>query len=542
VLACLLGAQRLAAQTPAADPRPLDQRLALFEIPRVLAAVQKAASPAAPVLDRDSLIDVLGSHADALISYALPPRVVRDSVIEFLQSAEKGRVDLQTGSSPSAGGSTSAAARTGIATLIGFALESGSLSQTVDQNVATFRANADGLLRFLSNQEVFPVCAPQDPQCSAPGIFKDLELSASFNVSDAGAKTLSGTMPGATRAVDLSANVTRHQFASATARYALLNPRDPRSKEYRQKWTAWFRSNQRALETSGRELLDSVTQVTVAIKQVDDQRQPATLTNQSQYNMWRDQTRAALAAAPKTEQAWEEAYARRLDDLLARMRRLDPDFDRKLADAATSYLRFAGLRRDLESTFVLDPALTLEYTYAEPPLQPKLHTVRVAYARSPKGTPGHVNTGTITLNAGLDFYADPQATETPLNTSRWKDAQVALQFDRPLGPAASSTQFSLGAYYQYQMHPNLFSLPAGATTIPGTGIALPPEGTQLLTQAGSIAAVQATLTLRLGASGIKVPIGISWSNRTELVSGNEVRGHVGFTFDSSPLLLIPGFK
>jgi hypothetical protein len=49
------------------------------------------------------------------------------------------------------------------------------------------------------------------------------------------------------------------------------------------------------------------------------------------------------------------------------------------------------------------------------------------------------------------------------------------------------------------------------------------------------------LTLRI-AGGVKVPIGFSWANRTELVTGSQVRGHVGITFDTAPLFLLNGLK
>src|SRR5262249_37765981 len=118
----------------------------------------------------------------------------------------------------------------------------------------------------------------------------------------------------------------------------------------------------------------------------------------------------------------------------------------------------------------------------------------------------------------------------------------ALQFDRPLGPADSGAQLSVGAYYQYQIHSGIIMIPSDATTLPGTNIALPPTGTPILAQRGSIFVAQAVMTLRLSTSGLKVPIGISWSNRTELLPGNEVRGHIGFTFDSTPLSLLTGSK
>jgi hypothetical protein len=152
------------------------------------------------------------------------------------------------------------------------------------------------------------------------------------------------------------------------------------------------------------------------------------------------------------------------------------------------------------------------------------------------------NPGTITVNAGLDYYQDAQPTGAGLGTSHWKDAQAAVQFDRPLGPAGSASTFSASLYYQYQMHPNIFIVPPGPITIQGTTIPIRAAGLPLLSQPGSIVVAQATLTIRMASSGLKIPIGVAWSNRTELVPGNRFIGQIGFTFDSSPLLLMNALR
>lgn len=521
------------------DPRTTAERLNYFDL-SVIINLPAAATRNAR---RDDMADALGTHNYAFVYYALPPSTLSDSFKEFLQSAEKTRVDQQIGSSASAGGSTSTASKTGLATLLGFALESGAVTQTIDQNVATLRANADGLVRFLSNQELFPACDRKSPECSAPGPLKDVELSVSFNVNDAGTRTLSGVAPASGNPVDFAALLSKHQFSAATARYAINNNRDPRSKKYRDKWMAWFKANQSLLQAAGRDLLSYVAALHLKAQQTDINGVPtATSGLPDQYTLWLADTQKLLAAAPLIEAEWQKVMASQLDILLDKMRKLDPEFDSKLTDLARGYVRYLALRRDLSSTLITDPALTVEYTYSQPTIQPKLHTVKVAYAYSPAGAAGMPNPGTITFNAALDFYQKPQLTGTLQNSSRWKDAQAALQFDRPLGPPDSPAQLSLGAYYQYQIHPGIITIPDGATVLPGTNITLPPSGTQLFTQKGSLFVGQATLTVRLSSSGLKVPIGISWSNRTDLVKGNEVRGHVGFTFDSTPLFLIPGFK
>jgi hypothetical protein len=525
------------AQTTAGDPRSLDERLTYFQIPEIIAR-----APGERTDRLNDLADVLGTHTFAFVYYALPPGAVGDSFKEFLQSAERTRVDRQIGSSLE-GGSTSTVSRTGLAPLFAFALESGAVTQTVDQNVATVRANADGLIRFLSNREVIPGCAQNDPACDAPGPLKNLELSASLNVSGSGTNTLGGTTPGTNNSVDFAALINQRQFASATARYAVMNNRDPRSNAYRMKWLAWFQTNQAALSSAGADLVAYVAAVLKKVQTTDENdRTVVDINPANTYARWLADTRARLQSAPPTAADWQNVLHRQLTLLVDKMRALDPDFGARLADLSQAYVRYLALRRDLVSTLVTDPGLTLEYTFAEPAVQPKLHTVKVAYAFSPQGATGEPNPGTMTFNAALDYFQDPQPTGAQQNTSRWKDAQASVQFDRPLGPADSSARLSIGAFYQYQIHPGIITIPSGATTLPGASVPLPSIGSRLLAPPGSIYSAQAVLTIRLAGSGIEIPIGISWSNRTDLVSGNEVRGHIGLTFDSTPLLLMPSSK
>ena len=74
----------------------------------------------------------------------------------------------------------------------------------------------------------------------------------------------------------------------------------------------------------------------------------------------------------------------------------------------------------------------------------------------------------------------------------------------------------------------------------GTQIPLAAPGLAVLSEKGHVFVAQASLTIQLGSSGIKIPLGISWANRTDLVVGNQVRGHVGVTIDTSSLALLSG--
>jgi len=534
LLACLMSCERASAQTAQPDPRSLAERLYYFKLDEVLAA--EAATRDAR---RDDVANVLRTHTYAFVYYAIPPTVISDSFKEFLQAASKARVDKQLGASPSAGAATSVVARTGIASLFDVALEAGALSQTVDQNVVTLRTNADGLVRFLSNQEVFSACPPSEPDCSSAGPFRNLELAASFNAGDAGTQAVNGKTPAGTP-IGLSALLNKQDFSSVTARYAVLNSRDIRSDDYRKKWLEWFQANSQTLGIAGADLLGYVSNLLEKV-QTTSSTETVGGVPIDQYTVWMRDTRAKLRDAQRTPTDWQLVMHERLDLLLATMRKLDPEVDSKLLDLSRAYARYLALRRDLAATLITDPALTLEFTYAEPQAQPRQYAARVAYAYSPKGATGAANPGTITFNGALEMWLDAQPSGTSPTTSRWKSAQAAVQFDRPLGPADSAGQLSVGAYYQYQFNPGVLLIPVGSTMLPGTTIPLPAAGTPVLGERGSVFAAQATLTIRL-AGGMKVPIGVSWANRTELVTGNQVRGHIGVTFDTAPLFLLSGLR
>src|SRR6185295_15215641 len=102
----------------------------------------------------------------------------------------------------------------------------------------------------------------------------------------------------------------------------------------------------------------------------------------------------------RNEEEWEKILQEQLDQLLYQMRRIDRDFDSRSQDMAKAYIRYIASRRDVASMLNSGPALTLEYTYAKPSFQPGLHTIKGAFAFSPRGgKAGAANPGIITFNA-----------------------------------------------------------------------------------------------------------------------------------------------
>lgn len=522
-----------------------------------LAGFRIGARLATPGFDPAALADVFGVHRLAFIQYlrSKPSHAAftrnaafRATFGSVLQSVENGRVDEQAGASAAAGGAASAAEKAGITGLITAALETGAMTQTLDQNLLTLRGNAEGLFRFLTGQEVLPACVtPEDTSCD-PSPINNLELTASFNVSKSSTtEAVSGQNPfnGAELAALLTS--TKRQFSNASARYVVVNSRDLRSKTYRDAWVKWFQANEGALGLAGADLLkatDDIFNIVANTQAKDPAGNPLTVTtpgpgganivlNVMVYDKWQKDTKAALTAAPRTEAGIAGVLKQRLDLLEVEIRNPIPDLDDRLELAANAYVRYFNLtRKGFELANM--PMLTAQFTYSEPTLQPKLIEGKFAFAWSPKGA-GTVNPGTLTLNGGISMYTKPQPKDAKGGTGRWRHAQVAFQFDRPMGGSGAPASLSLGAYFQYQISPGLINIPAG-TSAPG-GVPLPGNAAQLLAPKGTIAVAHAGITLQIPNSGIKLPISISWSNRTEFLTGNEIRGHIGFNFDThSPLL------
>ena len=113
--------------------------------------------------------------------------------------------------------------------------------------------------------------------------------------------------------------------------------------------------------------------------------------------------------------------------------------------------------------------------------------------------------------------------------------QVSTEYDRTLSGKDKSvqTQFSLAGYWQYQPNPSILNIPAG-TVAPGTNIQLPNGTQEFVGTAGSLWVTQTKLTIK-AAGGINIPIGVSWSNKTDLLQGSKVGAQVGISYNFSSL-------
>jgi hypothetical protein len=510
----------LLAGLPLWSQSPASARLAQLQIGEKLKQ---------PGFDPADLTDVSGAYRQQFVQYLTAGPVFQATFRTLLQSVENGRVDEQLGGSASLAGAASAAEKAGITGLVTAALESGALSQTLDQNVLTLRGNAEGFFRFFARQEVLPVCRTSRETGCDPSPLNNLELTASFDVSKANTENVSGQNVSTGAQVGGLLTSDKRQFANASARYVVIGSRDLRSPAYRAAWNKWYAANVEALNKVTADLLQAQDAIFVPIQKDGPGG------SDSIYTAWLKKAREAVmkAAASRNEAEVTTEVDRQWGLLETEIRKAVPSYDEKLAVLSSAYSRYFSTTRaglDLSNR----PLVTVVGAYSQPTLQPRLITAKFVFAWSPR-RPGTANPGTLTLNGAVDLYTKAQPIDTKGGTGHWRDAQFALQYDRPMGGASNPVSISLGGYFQYQINPGLIVIPAGSTLL--QNVTLPPNGLELLTKRGTVAVAHAGITLQLPNTSIRMPIGVSWSNRTELVTGSEIRGHIGFSFDSHSLAL-----
>jgi hypothetical protein len=210
-------------------------------------------------------------------------------------------------------------------------------------------------------------------------------------------------------------------------------------------------------------------------------------------------------------------------------RKSDPDFQQHLDKFLTASGDFLG-RRDKAVAAVLNRfTVSLEYADDRPQNQPSQSSAKLILSWRPD-TPAALQ---LTFNSTAAWYdhTPPQGA-----VRRFRDAQASLQADTHLtNPGGRFTAtLSLGYYFQYMADDALLTIPS-SNLAPGTSIALPGDASVLLKTKGTIHIAQVGVTFSVNGTGIKLPLTLSYSNRTELIKASDMRGHFGISYDLDSL-------
>jgi hypothetical protein len=261
---------------------------------------------------------------------------------------------------------------------------------------------------------------------------------------------------------------------------------------------------------------------------------------------WADAKAALTKAATDpgvTDEARQQAVADAFDHyvtaVLADARQADPAFDTDFTNAVKATAAYQQINKKAVDS-ALGNLFTFEYDFGKPANQPETHDFKLVYgyamtsasAISSLLTAGNGAKSLFTANADISIYGGPVPASGTYGRLHY--GQVSAEFDRPIAgvPTGKQAVLSLAGYWQYQPSPSVLTI-TQSNVAPGTSIDAPTQ--VLVGTAGSLWVTQAKITIGNGKSGVSVPLGVKWSNKTDLLTGSKVGGQVGISYDFSSL-------
>jgi len=425
-----------------------------------------------------------------VVAYLIAAHAERNGYKALLQALEA-RTIKQLGATPGSGGSTSLAMNGLVPDILGIAVESGAINGDISGTTVTFRATPAGVVKALQGKGLVEINGDY-ANSTAARMASRISFAASFDTSK-------GSAPGTLTA-------DSRQLTGWSARAELVNHRDPASGEYAAVWKGLLRNDQA---------------YTAAVDAIN-----AALAAWPAFTAWQNGLEADVAAGVEGPFARDHNVAAAggrfrtvLETNFAKLEKLPamPDAVLKALDGYVAQLTLVQRAIDGVYTFVgKGDLITVDWSTARSAMLPDLYTATGIW----EAAFGAARRTDFTLNVVLNLYRSvPAGAQHQL-----KSVEVTGQFDHPLG--------------------SLLSLPAATLTIAGRLSHLPNDtvasadssSPAAVAARGTIGVVQAKITIPVKGSGVKIPLSITASNRTELIKEKDVRASFGFSFDLDPLL------
>jgi hypothetical protein len=441
-----------------------------------------------------------------------------------MQSAAQGlvgwlnqqRTDQQLGAGASATGTTSLVTKAGSSQLISLAVDSGGLTRSVNGTTATLGTNSDQIFRTVTNHN--PNCLLY-VNCTSLGWFEDnilnkLSLSAGFSLAQQSTTTAASSGQASGSASSAVSNVAipsgAGRLANISAKFEVRNKFDPHQQAFQSKW---------------KDLVDANADMKAAIKTIGDNTDLIKATLQKDAPQLDQDALYQAAKSDKSGTVLDNYFNEYFTAALQKV-----EVDASLPVNVVNVLQNRATYHDLWNTMLDNAAgtlFTVQYTFDQPLNQPKTHDFTVVYGYSFK------TMGAVTANGGFSLYDG--ALPAGAQYGRFHYGQISAEYDQNLSGKTSplQEQLTLAAYWQYQPQPSVLNIAAG-TVAPGTNIPIPNGTQEFVGTAGSLWVAQGKLTIK-GAGGIDIPVGVSWSNKTDLLQGSKVGAQVGISYDLSSL-------
>ena len=453
----------------------------------------------------------------------------------LVDRAESVRAALQqNGTSTGSGNTTSLVSKGTTAQVLSVASEYGAMTQATSGQTVTLSGSLGGIPTALTRNGILSNCGginlPGSVCISNKTVngLNRVSYGVSFNASGA-SQTVAGTTTSSSGSAAQPATFTasNNTLSSATAKFVILPGAEATIGDT---VTAINKLSPTANPLSGVPAAE-LSKASADFNDLADRDKLLT-----GANGWRAATaKKILAAGPAgAVQAWLQQAAALMDALCPATA---PDTCRSsLLKELGEYAVFvngykAGVNAYVESLRKA-PLLTFEYDLNRPASEPTNSTFRLI---------GQTILGgwTLTFNGAGSIYNSTPSSSIP-GAGLLRDFQIAGETSYDFSKMKKSSLLghstgSLAYYFQDQTSPAILNVtpgqPASGVTITG----LPSTATQVFAQKGNIDIVQGKFTYSPGSSSISLPVSVTWSNRTELVTSSMWRGQIGISYDFDSL-------
>jgi hypothetical protein len=476
-------------------------------------------------VDLTADLDQTFNNATPTFIYATGPTLaLKTAISSVLRDVGQSRPDQQLGASSQSSGTTSLVSKAGSSELLAFAVDSGVLTKSVSGTTTTVGTNADQIFRLVTGND--PDCTIT---CRKLGWFENkvlnfTNISTAFDLAQQSSTITptAGQASGTTTVPVNNAAIPKGvgKLSNLTVRYELMNSFDPRSDKFKKAWAAQVPSLADSVS-----LIGDDTQAVFAILKTHAPWSNADAAALTRAQNARDQLLAA-AQSDRTGAGLRNAFEAYWNTVVT----VEVLQDTNLAAAVSKAMQDRATYRTAWLK-ALDQAVgnlfTFEYSFNRPVDQPETSDLKLIYAYN------YGKMGMLTFNGTASLYNG--ALPAGAKYGRLHYGQVSAQYDRVLSSRTSPVQeqLSLAGYWQYQPEPSVLNIPAG-TVVPGTNIPLPNGTQEFVGTAGSLWVTQAKLTFK-ASGGINVPIGVSWSNKTDLLVGSKVGAQIGISYNFASL-------
>lgn len=419
----------------------------------------------------------------------------------FRGEADEARVDKQVGAASSSSGSTSLTSKGSGPAVLGFAVENGALEKSVSGTAITFTGRPVQIIQALQKTP-FAASFKQIEENASLGALNRFSFSFTFDTSrDNAAGTLTA-----------SAN----QLSSYSARFDVLNHRDPRDTIHNARWETLRLGVQQQANIKLLEAFNLVSESEMFT---------------ARFNEWLAPTAKALVDALNSN-ATDDVLTRIVSERLSNFPSAAgiPGADTALRGFAEATDAMLEARLNILDYVETSPIVSIDFVgdraaVAKPgEIQlPDTSTVNVIAELAP------FHGGSFTLNGSATIF---NAVPVNITASRLRHVEVSSQLDIPV--AASASQIGnvvLSLAFKYKHLPNdVLGIAAGGQAAT-TGSSNADAALK-----GDILYGQAKLTFPVKGSGIKIPLSVTFANRSELIKESIVRGNLGLTLDMDTII------